>query len=307
MSADGGRAAPPGDTERPRLSIVVLAHHATDDGRARCLRALDAACASVPGCERIVVEEDCPDGVAAALASVRGEIVWLLRGDAELAPDAATGLLATFDANPWLGVAGAQIRAPDGAPRWCGGREPGLRLVALARLGVAALLGRVPGRRRVENAAAGSGIEVDWVSGTALALRRAVWLRAGTLDPGFRVRGHAADLCLRARALGWQVMIVPGVRVTRHEGGVSAQPAERAQLWADLARLAVKHRGVAFARHARRALLVGAAVRLVVRRAAAPLVGAARREAWRRDTATLATDVEALGRLDPGRVEHGAT
>ena len=219
---------------------------------------------------------------------------------------AATRLLAAFDANPWLGVAGAEIRAPDGAPRWCGGTEPGLRWVALVGLGVAALLGRVPGRRRVANAAAGSGIEVDWVSGTALALRRVVWLRVATLDAGFRGRDHAADLCLRARALGWQVMIVPGVRVTRHEGAVSAQPAERAQLWADLARLAVEHRGVAFARHARRALLAGTVVRLAVRRGVVPLVGAARREAWRRESAALAADVDALRRLDVAPGEHGA-
>jgi hypothetical protein len=307
VRADRGGGATTHETTRPRLSIGVLPHHASCDVRVRCARALDAACASVPGCERIVVEEDGPDGMAAALASARGEVVWLLRDDAEIAPDAATRLLAAFDANPWLGVAGAEIRAPDGTPRWCGGTEPGLRLVALAGLVIAALLGRVPGRRRLEKAAAGSGIEVDWVSGTALALRRAVWLRVAPLDPGFRVTGHAADLCLRARGLGWQVMIVPGVRVTRHDRGAIAEPIERTRPWADLARLAVEHRGVAFARHARRALLTGTVVRLAVRRGVLPLVGVERREAWRRDTAALAADVDALRRLDAAPVEHAAT
>lgn len=336
MSARPDSAAGTSDPPPPPLSVVVPTH----DTRAltlRCFEALAAACAGVPGCEWILVDDASRDGTAeavvaahpavrviglagpqgftaaanAGLEAARGEIVWLLNSDTEVERGAVVALLGAFERNPWLGVAGAELVAPDGTPRWSGGATPGLRWLFVLGTGVAGLLGRVPGWRYVKHAGATAGVEVDWVSGAALALRRAVWLRTGALDARYRFYGQDVDLCLRARALGWQVMIVPGVRVLHHEGATigrrSGTVAERyhpALLWTDLVRLAAAHHGVAFARRARAALLVGAGLRLASRRVLRPLVPHDRRATWRRDTDALAAGVAALRELDPASADR---
>jgi len=328
-------SAPPdastGAEPRPPLSIVVPTHD-TRELTVRCFTALAAACAAVPGCEWILVDDASRDGTAeavvdahpavrvlrlegpqgftaaanAGLRAARGEVVWLLNSDTEVAPGAVTALLDAFGSNPWLGVAGGELVAPDGTARWSGGATPGLRWLFVLGTGVAALLGRMPGWRRVKPAGAGAGVEVDWVSGAALALRRAVRLRTGDLDARFRFYGQDVDLCLRARAQGWQVRIVPGVRVLHHEGasigrhpGAVAEHYHPALLWTDLVRLTVKHQGLAGARRARGALLAGAMLRVAARRALQPFVPRARRATFARDTDALAGGIALLWRLDP--------
>lgn len=329
---------PAPDTPRPRLSIVVPAHG--DAGRtARCFVALDATCARVPDCERILVDDASGDGTAdailgahhdvrvvplaepqgftaaanAGLAAARGEIVWLLHADTEVDPDAAVQLLVAFDAKPWLGVAGAALVAADGTPLASGGVVPGARALLVLGAGVAALLGRVPGVRRIPVApASAKPIEVDWVSGASLALRRETLLRTGPLDPAFRVHGQDADLCLRARALGWQVMLVPDARVVHHEASSVARrntaAAEGRHVeppWTELVRLVVKHRGPALGRRVRAALIAGALLRIALRRAASPLVAASRRTIRQRETDALSAAVAALRRIDPATLAGG--
>lgn len=323
MSEPAPHAAP------PRLSVVVPTH-GDRERTARCWRALDEACRRVHACERILVDDASDDDTAGAIAAAhrdvrivrlaephgftaaanaglavaRGEIVWLLHADTEPAPDAAERLLAAFDANPWLGVAGAAPVAADGSARTSGGVVPGARVLLVLDAAVAALVGRVPCAQRARPATA-SAIEVDWVSGAALALRRETLLRTGLLDPALRVHGQDADLCLRARALGWQVMLVPGARVVHHEASAVArwsvavaEGRHPEQPWADVVRLVVKHRGVAHARRVRAALVAGAALRVALRRAATRFVAAARRERWCRETDALVAGIAALRRLD---------
>lgn len=314
----------------PRLSVVVPTH----DTRAlteRCFAALAAACGRHT--ELLLVDDASSDGTAAAiarahpgvrvlrlegpqgftaaanagLAAASGEILWLLNSDTEVDRAAPEALLDAFARNPWLGVAGASLQAPGGRPQWSGGRAPGLPWMIALASGVAALLGRVPGYRRVKQVGAPAGVEVDWVSGAALAIRREVWRRSAPLDGRFRFYGQDVDLCLRVRDLGWQVMIVPGVRVLHHEGGTIGRDADAvagryhaAHLWTDLVRLAEKRGGPGRARRARAALLAGATLRVGLRWLSTPLVPIAARDAWQRDTAALASGVAALRRYVPG-------
>ena len=70
---------------------------------------------------------------------------------------------------------------------------------------------------------------VDWVSGSAMLLRRAALDRIGLLDEGFFLYGEELDLCTRLRDAGWQVVFTPEVEVT-HEGGVSTGRSRRMNL-----------------------------------------------------------------------------
>ena len=62
--------------------------------------------------------------------------------------------------------------------------------------------------------------EVDIVSGCFLLIRRELWERLGGFDERFFMYGEDADLCLRARKLGYRPMITPDATIV-HYGGVS--------------------------------------------------------------------------------------
>jgi hypothetical protein len=62
--------------------------------------------------------------------------------------------------------------------------------------------------------------EVDILSGCFFLITRQVWDELGGLDPTFFMYAEEADLCLRAKAQGYQPIVTPDARIIHH-GGVS--------------------------------------------------------------------------------------
>ncbi len=62
--------------------------------------------------------------------------------------------------------------------------------------------------------------EVDILSGCFFLIKRQVWDELGGLDPTFFMYAEEADLCLRAKAQGYQPIVTPNARIIHH-GGVS--------------------------------------------------------------------------------------
>jgi GT2 family glycosyltransferase len=296
------------------LSVVIPTH----DTRELVLRAVASVLAQPEGAEAqlIVVDDGSSDGTAAAveaaapaarvlrseapagftaaanrgLAAARGDILLLLNSDTELESGALAALARAFAAEPRLGIAGAQLTYPSGEPQWSAGSAPTLLWLFALASGVPPLLHRLRGRGRPPGRGPGA---VDWVSGAALAVRRAVWEACGPLDERFRLYAQDLDLCLRARGKGFGVRLVPEFAVRHHHGATigrragavgSAQPE---LLWTDLLLWAGKARGERWRRRAARALLGGAALRLAGRRLALPFVRGSRRERFVAETAAL--------------------
>ena len=322
---------------RPPLSIVVPTRD-TRDLTLACLAAV--ARSHPPGTEVVLVDDAGSDGTPEAIEAVaarhppvavvrlpepsgfsravnrglalaRGEILLLLNSDTEVEPGALAALVARFAAEPRLGIAGATLHYPDGSPQWSGGSAPSLAWLFGLASGLPALLGRLPLWRRAKPLAAPG--EVDWVTGAALAVRRAVWEAVGPLDEGFRFYGQDLDLCLRARRAGWTVAVLPEVRVLHHHGatlrgvsgvggaggvgdaGASGRRHQRPELlWLDLLHWAGRHHGGRWARRARAALAAGATLRLIGRRAATPLIPRERRDGFRMETTAYARARAAL-------------
>jgi N-acetylglucosaminyl-diphospho-decaprenol L-rhamnosyltransferase len=60
---------------------------------------------------------------------------------------------------------------------------------------------------------------VDWVSGSFMFWRRAVFEELGGFDEAYFMYGEDVDICWRAHRAGWGVGYVPGATVT-HVGGM---------------------------------------------------------------------------------------
>lgn len=296
-----------------RLTVVVPTH----DTRELTLRCLASLAAEGRAIATIVVDDGGSDGTAEAIAArcpqvrvlrlspgrgftaaanhglmaAESELMLLLNSDAEVAPGALARMIGAFDARPCLGAAGAALHFPDGRPQWSGGREPTLGWLLTLASGAAPVAARLPGYRRVHPLHRDSATTVDWVTGAALAMRRTVWDAVGALDERFRLYAQDLDWCVRVRDAGYEVAILPDVRVThvggatigRLPGAVGAAHPER--LWEDLVRWVAKRHGAAAARRAIGALRFGGALRLAARALAGQMLPPHARRLWEEESA----------------------
>ena len=234
-----------------------------------------------------------------------GDLVVFVNSDAVVEPGSLANVLAAFEAEATLGVAGAALTYPDGTPQWSGGREPDLAWFLAQSSGAATMLGRVPGWRRIKPLHGSEASEVGWVSGAAVAVRASVWSALGPFETSYRFYGQDLDFCLRARDRGWRVRLLPRFRVVHHHGAtVSSRGdaivgnADLGLLWSDLVLWAGRRHGLSFARRARAAILLGSGARLFARRLASPFLAASRREEWRQETEALARARTVLAKRD---------
>jgi GT2 family glycosyltransferase len=154
-----------------------------------------------------------------ALAFASGMYLLLLNPDAALLPGSLSRLSAVLDSRPGTRAAGARLLNSDGSlQRWTGGAFPSLWNVAchylfLSRLLPAALR---PPSLYLEREADGE-IDVDWVCGACLLLRRDA-VGDFIFDPGFFLYGEDMELCQRIRATGGNVVYTPRASVVHHQG-----------------------------------------------------------------------------------------
>jgi N-acetylglucosaminyl-diphospho-decaprenol L-rhamnosyltransferase len=157
------------------------------------------------------------------LTSSNAPFVLLLNPDAQVVGGTLGALVKVARERPRAGAIGALVRNPDGSV------QPSARRVP--RLGEAlghAFLGPIapgnPFTRSYTMAAwdRASEREVEWVSGSAMLLRREAIEEVGAFDEGYFMYVEDVDLCTRLRASGWKVMFSPELEVV-HQIGVSTR------------------------------------------------------------------------------------
>ncbi|WP_322797996.1 glycosyltransferase family 2 protein [Thermoflexus sp.] len=245
------------------LSLVILTYN-TRELALRCLAGLYEE-ALARGWQVIVVDNGSTDGTAEAIAGrfpgaelirsernrgfaagmnlglrrARGEVIVLMNADVEASADTLAAAAEALQARPDVGALSPLLRMPDGRPQpFAFGGDPSP--IYLLRRGLRALLGRGPLHRwEVEEP-----IEVDWVSGACMLVRREVIERVGLLDEGFFLYFEDNDWCRRMRRAGWRIVYDPRFQVV-HWGGASQPQRDLAIRWYDqsLIRFTAKHYG----------------------------------------------------------------
>lgn len=218
-------------SDAPQVSIVIPVYNHVQHTLA-CLRALAAHPPAVP-CEILVVDdgssdqttqwmprisglryevraqnggfiEACNDGVSRA----RGDHVVLLNNDTVPQPGWLDALLDTFHSVPDAGLVGSQLLYPDGRLQESGG--------VIFRDGSGWSYGRF---EAADDPRYASLRDVDYCSGAALMLPRALWQQLGGFDTRYKPAYYEdTDLAFRVRAHGLRVLVQPASRVVHDEG-----------------------------------------------------------------------------------------
>jgi len=284
------------------LAEVIVVDDASSDGTADAVKTFD------PGV--IVVAADGNIGFSRAVnlgvGQASGEIILVLNSDTEVDDGALAALVGAFSDDESLGIGGAELLDFDGTPQWRAGRWPRRGWLFLQASGLGAMLGRLPGRRLFGAGGAARNGPVDWVSGAAIAVRRAVWQSCGPFDEDYHFYCQDLDLCASARRAGWSVAVISGFAVLHHHGAtIAASPGASgsfhpAHLWTDLVRFTGKYEGADAAKRAAAALAAGARLRLAGR--AVSGVFSSDRQAWKRDTDGYREGLRALQNRDGGPI-----
>lgn len=212
-----------------------------------------------------------------------GEIVLFLNSDARLAPGAAERLVRFLREAPKAGLAGSQLLDPDGRPQNSVDNVPTLATELLNK----SLLRRLfPGRYAGKSPASGAPAEVPTLVGACFAARREALATLEGFDEGFFFFMEETDLCVRSRAAGWGVFLVPASRAAHLQGQTARKDRTRARIeyFRSRYRFFAKHRGRAAAAVLAVGLLTRLAAEMILQGMAVFLtLGMARRLAarWR--------------------------
>jgi len=232
-----------------KVSAVVVSHGHADE----LARSLPALAPQVD--ETLVIANlaasvrDVPDGVRVletprprtfaanvnlGIASTSGEYVLVSNPDAIPEPGAVATLVEFADAHARCGIAGPQMRWPDGAWQPSRRRFPTVRGTIVRRTPLRRL--RPPyetqrGHYELDEKPT-DPVRADWMLGAFLLMRRTMLEEIGGWDAGFRHYCEDIDLCYRAAQAGWERWYVPDAVVTHAYAAVIDQRfLSRHTLW----------------------------------------------------------------------------
>lgn len=140
----------------------------------------------------------------------RGQYILFLDDDTETPPEALDTLMAHLDTHPRTGVVACALRDKDGNLQDSFKPYPGLwqkiRNVLRSKLS----------RKPRAVALPQEVIHPTYVIGACQMIRRQVFDRVGLLDEAIFYGPEDADLCIRARACGWDIDYLPQVSILHH-------------------------------------------------------------------------------------------
>ncbi len=255
-----------------------------------CLRSLEPEVASMPGMHVFVVDNASPDGAADRVAEAIAREGWgawatLIRAaenrgfaagnniairamqaqgatadhvllpnpDTIVRPGAIRGLVEFAQAHPRAGIVGGRSEDPDTTPQMCCFRFPSATDEILGHVGIG-VLDRLFHKRLARIGIPQEPVQVDWVSGAFMLIRKEVLEQVGYMDETYFLYFEETDYTRRARLAGWECWHVPQARIVHLVGQASGvtvrdQPRRRvpAYWFESRRRYFVLHRGRAYA------------------------------------------------------------
>jgi GT2 family glycosyltransferase len=239
----------------PLIDLVIVNYRSYDE-LSRCLASLQAAREALAGVTVIDHESDlqAAAGISARFPWVRlverstnegfatgvnlgvsgsdSPYILLLNPDCVVEPAALAPLVAYAEARPEAAVIGPRILNSDGTVQGSARRFPNLSTLVAGRSSwLTRRFPRNPLSRwnlpALDDVRA--PLEVDWVSGACMLVRRSAFEQVGGMDERFFLYWEDADLCRRLGQRGWRTVYYPGATIV-HAGGRSSIHAYRESL-----------------------------------------------------------------------------
>ncbi len=239
------------------IDIVIVNYNSTDF-LLKCLESVYASLETYPAMIRIQdnassdgverIGERFPDvvltrndrnlgfgaAVNQALRQSASQYVILLNPDSYVLNDFFHSIVEFMEMNPQIAIAGPRILDSDGSVQGSARSFP----TALTSLfGRSSLLSRLFPNNPITSAnlltSRCDGVnpmEVDWVSGACMIVRRKAIDDVGVFDERFFMYWEDADWCRRMRDAGWKVVYFPRASVVHYVGGSSNQIVLKSQI-----------------------------------------------------------------------------
>jgi N-acetylglucosaminyl-diphospho-decaprenol L-rhamnosyltransferase len=184
--------------------------------------------------------------VNAGIAATSGEYVLAVNPDAIPEAGAVDALVAFADAHPRCGIAGPQMRWPDGSWQPSRRRFPTVRGTLVRRTPLRRFRPPFETQRDHYNLdeRPTEPVQADWLLGAFLLMRREMLDELGGWDAGYRHYCEDIDVCYRAMRAGWERWYVPQAVVTHDYAAViDRRFLSRHTLWhlRGMARFVRKH------------------------------------------------------------------
>lgn len=156
------------------------------------------------------------------LRAAQGDYLFLLNPDTVLLGAALPTLIAYLEAHPAVGIVGPHTYNADMTTQSTRRRFP-TRLTAFFE---STWLQPYAPRRVLDHfymadMPTTESHRVDWVQGSAMMMRRAVYEQIGGLDEGYHMYSEELDYCRRAVEAGWEIAYCADAHII-HYGGASS-------------------------------------------------------------------------------------
>jgi hypothetical protein len=162
-------------------------------------------------------------GNNAGLRLARGRHILFLNPDTIVHQGALDVLVDFMDSHPRAGACGPKLLNPDGSLQTSCRSFPSFGTGLFRNTFLGRLFPNNPWTRSylMLDFQHDREAEVDWLSGSALCVRRAALERVGSWDESFFMYCEDVDLCYRLKEAGWKRVYVPQAVITHRIGASS--------------------------------------------------------------------------------------
>ena len=152
----------------------------------------------------------------------QGRYLFLLNPDTEMMDNTLAKLFDYLENHADVGIIGPHTLNTDGSHQSTRRRFPTLMTGLFESTWLASYAPQsIDKRYKMLDTDDSAILEVDWVQGSAMLIRREVYEQIGGLDEGYVMYSEEMDWCKRAKDAGWKV-IYHGEAVITHHGGKSS-------------------------------------------------------------------------------------
>lgn len=149
------------------------------------------------------------------------DILLLLNPDTLFNADILKDAEYLFNKNPEISVIGPKIINENNIQEKSAGKFPGLLSEFLNIFSLSPYFEKKYFNSQIKNSANGF-VEVDWITGSAMFIRKSIFESIGGFDTNFFMYSEEIDLCKRIKVLGGRIIYYPALELI-HKGSAGSK------------------------------------------------------------------------------------